>query len=184
MADPFWEHAPLYTAADVLVRPSPIPARPGLYGWFFREIPTGIDASVAFKRDGLALLYVGISPKAQNLYTRIRYHYTGNAEGSTLRLTLGCLLERRLGIELRRVGSGTRMTFSSGEALLREWMASSALVAVLEHEQPWLSEPDIIGVLDLPLNIEHNAHNPQRQFVRDTRAACKARARSMPVLPR
>lgn len=194
MADPFWEHAPLYTATEVLARPSAIPTRPGVYGWFFREIPGGIDASGAFQRDALSLLYVGISPKAppanrrppstQNLYKRIRYHYTGNAEGSTLRLTLGCLLERRLGIELRRVGSGTRMTFSAGETILREWMAKNALVAVLEHEQPWLPERDIIECLDLPLNIEHNAHNPQRQFVRDTRAACKARARSSPVLPR
>jgi hypothetical protein len=35
----------------------------------------------------------------------IRYHYTGNASGSTLRLTLGCLLAERLGIQLRRVGA-------------------------------------------------------------------------------
>ena len=39
---------------------------------------------------------------------RIRYHFRGNAEGSTLRLTLGCLLIKPLGIELRRVGSGKR----------------------------------------------------------------------------
>jgi hypothetical protein len=194
MADPFWEYAPLHTAADVLARPTPIPARPGVYGWFFREIPTGIDAGAAFERDGLSLLYVGISPKApttdgrpasrQDLYKRIRYHYTGNAEGSTLRLTLGCLLEQRLEIELRRVGSGKRMTFSTGEVILREWMAANALVAVLQHTQPWIPEPEIIGHLDLPLNIEHNAHNPQRPFVRDMRARCKARARSLPILPR
>ena len=156
--------------------------------------PGRIDAGAAFARDGLPLLYVGISPKAppigggpastQNLYKRIRYHYTGNAEGSTLRLTLGCLLERRLGIELRRVGSGTRMTFSAGEVILRQWMADNALVASSSTQQPWVPEPEVIGALDLPLNIEHNAHNPQRQFVRDTRAACKARARSLPVLPR
>ena len=45
---------------------------------------------------------------------RIRYHYQGNAEGSTLRLTLGCLLSEELDIELRRVGSGKRMTFAEG----------------------------------------------------------------------
>ncbi len=42
-------------------------------------------------------------------------HYAGNAEGSTLRKTLGCLLADELGIELRRVGSGTRKTFVDGE---------------------------------------------------------------------
>ena len=45
---------------------------------------------------------------------RIPYHYQGNAEGSTLRLTLGCLLSEELDIELRRVGSGKRMTFAEG----------------------------------------------------------------------
>ncbi|WP_037411540.1 GIY-YIG nuclease family protein [Candidatus Solirubrobacter pratensis] len=194
MADAFWEHAPIFTAADVLGRPSRVPDRPGVYGWFFREAPPGIDPSRSYERDGMRLLYVGISPKAppgngrppstQNLRKRIRYHYTGNAEGSTLRLTLGCLLAPQLGIELRRVGSGNRLTFSAGETILREWMAVNALVTILEDEQPWIPEQEIIGRLDLPLNIEHNAHNTQRQFVRDTRAACKARARNLPILVR
>ncbi|WP_323183900.1 MULTISPECIES: GIY-YIG nuclease family protein [unclassified Streptomyces] len=52
---------------------------------------------------------------AQNLRKRVRYHYRGNAAGSTLRLTLGCLL----GLELRRVGSGKRMTSGkAGEAAM------------------------------------------------------------------
>lgn len=48
------------------------------------------------------LLYVGISPKAppsnggapsrSTLRKRLQTHYRGNAEGSTLRKTLGCLL--------------------------------------------------------------------------------------------
>jgi hypothetical protein len=51
----------------------------------------------------------------------VRYHYRGNTAGSTLRLTLGCLL----GLELRRVGSGKRMTFGkAGEATLRADHAS------------------------------------------------------------
>jgi hypothetical protein len=52
------------------------------------------------RSSGLALLYVGISPKPpsavgtpsrQTLRSRLRYHFRGNAEGSTLRLSLGCL---------------------------------------------------------------------------------------------
>ena len=56
----------------------------------------------------------------------IRYHYQGNAEGSTLRLTLGCLLSEELDIEVRRVGSGKRMTFAEGEGVLSQWMADNA----------------------------------------------------------
>jgi hypothetical protein len=54
----------------------------------------------------------------QTLRQRIRYHYTGNAAGSTLPLTLGCLLAERLGIQLRRMGSGRRLTFAAGEGKL------------------------------------------------------------------
>jgi len=47
-------------------------------------------------KDGHTLLYVGISPKndssSENLRKRVNYHFRGNAEGSTLRLTLGTLL--------------------------------------------------------------------------------------------
>ena len=84
------------------------------------------------------LLYVGISPKAppangrapnrQNLRTRLRYHMRGNAEGSTLRLTLGCLLAEDLGLCSRRVGSGKRLTFCDGEKRLSEWLAENAFV--------------------------------------------------------
>ena len=84
----------------------------------------GVPTANCRFQDGLTLLYTGIAPKAppqngrnpssQSLWDRIRYHYRGNAEGSTLRLTLGCLLAEELGIHLRRVGSGKRLTFHTG----------------------------------------------------------------------
>src|SRR5207249_1234074 len=75
--------------------------------------PRGARASKA------ASFYVGISPARpvsaggpvrQNLRRRLRAHLRGNASGSTVRLTLGCLLRAGLGLTLRRVGSGERMT--------------------------------------------------------------------------
>ncbi|WP_409243755.1 GIY-YIG nuclease family protein, partial [Enterobacter cloacae] len=47
-----------------------------------------------------------------NLKKRIKTHYSGNAAGSTLRRTLGVLLSCSSGFPLRRVGSGSRMTFT------------------------------------------------------------------------
>jgi hypothetical protein len=92
----------IYDRATALGSPSPIPAVGGVYGWWFREPPTPLDTSRCVKRDGLTLLYVGISPKApsangreasrQTLRARIRTHYTGNAEGSTLRRTWAACL--------------------------------------------------------------------------------------------
>lgn len=84
----------MFTRTEVLTRPSPVPSAPGVYAWYFDEIPDGVPIEGCCTVDGHALLYVGISPKKpsvdglktsrQSLRTRIRYHYRGNAYGSTL----------------------------------------------------------------------------------------------------
>ena len=137
-------------------------------------------------------MYAGISPdrppgngrpaSRQSLATRIRYHYRGNAEGSTLRKTLGCLLADELGIQLRRVGSGTRMTFGAGEQVLSAWMAENALVSWVVREAPWELEDDLIAALDLPLNLKGNQRNPFHRVLSQARAQCVAQARALPVL--
>jgi len=113
----------------------------------FKQLPAAIDTTRCVSWSELTLLYVGISPKApatsgvgtsrQNLRRRLGQHYALNAYGSTLRLTLGCLLAEQLGIELRRVGSGIRLTFADGEARLSQWMADNAFVCWVAHERPW-----------------------------------------------
>jgi hypothetical protein len=168
------------------------PAAPGVYAWFFRDIPPGVPTEGCIVHQGLTLLYVGISPKAvplngrpasrQNLRTRLRYHMRGNAEGSTLRLTLGCLLTKELGIELRRVGSGTRMTFAGGETALSAWLERNAMVSWVITDAPWVLEEQVIHDVSLPLNLDHNGHHPFRPTLTEIRRLAKARARELPVL--
>jgi hypothetical protein len=105
----------------------------------------------------------------------------GNAEGSTLRLTLGCLLRDRLGIVLRRVGSGTRRTFADGELKLSEWLAANARVAVWAVDDPWVVEERLIHEVSLPLNLDHNSSHPFRATLAALRCECKARADSEPI---
>jgi hypothetical protein len=178
---------------EVLCRPCPVPKSPGVYGWWFRRPPAAIDTAHCEKRDGLALLYTGISPSrpptngkppsSQSLFHRIRYHYTGNAEGSTLRKTLGVLLAKELGIQLRRVGSGTRRTFGpAGEAALSHWMAENAFVSWVVREEPWALEAALIASLDVPLNLQGNAHNGFYPKLKQLRAEAEQVARSLPVL--
>lgn len=124
----------------------------------FQRGPARSATEKCVVRDGLTLLYVGIAPKAppmngrpsskQTLRGRIRYHMNGNAESSTLRLTLGCLLSSQLGIDLRRVGSGTRMTFADDEARLNDWLAENAFV-LLDRDR------DALGsrVVDHPVRL-------------------------------
>lgn len=186
--------APLVDRAHALSNPCPIPAVSGLYGWWFDAIPAGVPTADCAARGQWTLLYVGISPKApplngaapsrQTLRTRIRYHYRGNAEGSTLRLTLGVLLADQLGVALRRVGSGKRHTFSEGESDLSAWMADHARVSFIEHRTPWVLEEEMIASLDLPLNLDKNNHNGFYAELRAQRRAAKVAATALPVLAR
>ena len=185
--------APCHTRAEVFGKPCPVPASPGVYGWWFRSLPGPIDVSHCRHRDGLTLLYTGISPSRppangkppsrRNLRQRIKYHYGGNAEGSTLRKTLGVLLGSDLGIELRRVGSGTRRTFgAAGEAALTRWMADHALVSWVVHPEPWFLEEELIAGLDVPLNLQGNSHNRFHPELTRLRAEAAQHADNLPVI--
>ena len=178
---------------EVLQRPCPIPAAPGVYGWWFDRPPAVMDTTGCRTWQGLTLLYTGISPKRPprngrppskgQLRQRLTTHFAGNAEGSTLRKTLGCLLADELGIELRRVGSGKRRTFVRGEQVLSDWMAEHAFVSVVEHPRPWELEDRLIATLDLPLNLEGNSRNAFHAALTEVRRLAVAAAKELPVLP-
>ncbi len=195
VSDDLLAPARLWTRAEVLWRPTPEPAAPGVYAWYFAAAPPGVSVEGCHWVDGTVLLYVGISPKRppvngtqpsrQTLRSRVRYHYRGNAYGSTLRLTLGVLLADELGIGLRRVGStGSRLTFGDGEAALSGWMAEHARVCWVVDPQPWLLETRLIEGIDLPLNLGQNAHGSFHGRLSQARARQRELARTLPILPR
>jgi hypothetical protein len=181
---------------EVFADPCPVPSKPGIHGWWFRDVPDAIDASRCETRDGLTLLYVGIAPTpppangkrpvSQDLSKRIRYHFGGvtgaSAEGSTLRKSLGVLLPAELGMELRRVGSGQRRTFAGGEAVLTQWMAENALVSWLVRPDPWLFEDELIANLDLPLNLQGNNDNAISPELTRIRKAAIAKSNKLRIL--
>ncbi|MFE2187950.1 GIY-YIG nuclease family protein, partial [Streptomyces sp. NPDC059455] len=87
-----------------------------------------------------------------------------------------------LGLELRRVGSGKRMTFGKvGEATLSQWMADTARVCWVEQEEPWALEAQLISRLDLPLNLDQNGHNGFHSRLKELRAQARQRARELPI---
>ncbi|MDQ0825591.1 hypothetical protein QFZ60_001764 [Arthrobacter sp. B2I5] len=185
--------ARLYTREEVLERPSPVLKVPGIYAWYFDELPPGVDVRGCHTIPEGVLLYVGIAPKepprngtrpsTQTLWHRIRYHYRGNAEGSTLRLTLGCHLASTLNIALRRVGSGTRLTFTAdGERQITEWMSRHARVTWAQTDLPWLPEAQAIKQLSLPLNLQGNSRHPYYATLKALRAEHKAIARALPIV--
>jgi hypothetical protein len=172
----------------VLARPCPIPGEPGVYSWFFKEPPPQVPLEGCSSHGGATLLYLGIAPSRpgsrSNLRKRLRGHLRGNASGSTLRLSLGCLLASRLGIELRRLGRTQRLTFSEGEAKLSAWLEQNAPFAWVEVEEPWRFEEGLIRAASLPLNLELNAAHPFHASLHAARREARARARRLPALPR
>lgn len=182
----------LWSRSEVLGKPSPVPRKPGVYAWYFREIPISVPTEKCEVHHDLTLLYVGISPGApprngkrpspQTLQSRIRSHYRGNAESSTLRLTLGCLLSDTLGTELRRVGSGKRRTFHACEDTLSDWMEQNAFVCWQEHTGPWLLEEVLIRDLSLPLNLDQNRDHPFHPILSRIRREAKAAANGKPIV--
>lgn len=185
----------LSSRAHVMMRPCPVPKAPGVYAWFFRQAPGGVDASNSYRIGNLTLLYVGISPKEpplngrapsrSTLRQRLRTHYGGNAAGSTLRRTLGCLLADRLGLELRRVGSGDRLTFTNpGEQKLDAWMSENAFVAWQALDRPWEAERLLLrSGLSLPLNLRDNPDAGQVAYLSGVRRHAVERALALPTLP-
>jgi hypothetical protein len=182
----------VWSRAEVLSTSCPVPKTPGVYAWYFQHFPIEVPTQGCIRYNSLTLLYIGISPKAppsngrlpstQTLADRIKYHYRGNAAGSTLRLTLGCLLSKQLDIQLRRVGSGKRMTFSEGEQTLSDWMAQNAFVVWMVHPEPWEVEEALIQQLSLPLNLDQNRHHVFHQVLSAKRREAKAQARALPIL--
>jgi hypothetical protein len=175
--------------ATALSAQCPLPSLPGVYAWFFRTLPPAVPASNCLRDDGRLMLYVGIAPdkpgkriSKQTLRSRIRYHLRGNAEGSTLRRTLGILLADKSGFPLRRVGSGQRMTLTHpGEQWLDNWLEHNALIYWRQDDEPWSLEDQIIKTISCPLNIKGNQQHPFYATLRKLRADAIMNAKSMPV---
>lgn len=174
----------LFSRAEVLARPGPVPEVSGVYGWYFRSLPGVVPVGETHEHVGCRLLYIGISPKrppangrkpsAQNLRKRIRNHFRGNAEFSTLRLTLGSLLASEIGIQLSRTSSGKSRTFGTkGEDVLSAWMADNAFVCWHTHPEPWVEEGSLIANLDLPLNLSGNSQHPFARTLSEIRAIAR-----------
>lgn len=178
----------VWTRTEVLTQRSPIPEESGLYAWYFADVPDLVPTDGCRQFGDRFLLYCGICPRRsyssgsretrRTLRKRLKDHYSGNASGSTLRLSLGCLLSEQLGISLQIMGGSKRKTFGSGEEALSDWMAKNASVTWMIDPEPWLLEEELIRLAGPPLNLQGNRDHPFFLELSRIRKQCKERADS------
>ena len=181
----------LWTRNEILQKPSQVPLKDGIYAWYFKKLPNIDILSKYFnvkdgvlqechQYDGYQLLYVGVAPASSNsnnnLRKRLKDHMNGNAYGSTLRLSLGCLLSDELDIKLKKVGKSS-VHFRENEEILSEWMQNNAFVTFEVCHEPWKIEDEAIKTINLPLNIKDNESSPFFQPLKDIRKKAKSFAR-------
>jgi hypothetical protein len=91
------------------------------------------------------------------------------------------MLADELGLEMRRVGSGNRLTFCDGEKRLSEWLGGNAFVTWEVTPEPWLLEQDLIHAVPLPLNLDQNASHTFCATLAGIRRAARETARALPL---
>lgn len=173
-----------WSREEITRRNCGVPRQSGIYAWYFKEYPQIIPTRDCHKYGDLVLLYSGISPRnpdsRSNLRQKLRFHMRGEAHSSTLRLSLGCLLADRLGLELRVGPKG--WTFADGEKSLSKWLSENALVAWAVDSKPWETEKSLIQGLSLPLNLKGNEAHPFYPVLSAIRDKAKRRARELPIV--
>ena len=184
----------LCASSDISQDSSVVPQMPGVYAWYFRQIPPLVPEEGCHTLRGLTLLYVGIAPRkppkgkteqgTRTLRDRLKLAVKRNADVSTLRLSLGCLLSEHLGLQLRRVGNENVMTFAGGERELSQWIAQNTFVAWTVTTAPWVIEEELLLSLSLPLNIKGNSRHPFCRTLKLMRKGAKQKARELPILTR
>lgn len=172
-----------YEAHILLKNRRIIPKARGAYAWYFRGGTLPVPRCGYFQVNGFELLYIGIAgdrsrPDGRgHLRMRILQHLTNNAYGSSLRLSLGILLEDQFRIKL--IPQGRRGFRWSDEKCLSDWIRENAMVAWIEDARPWLLEHDAIRSYGeiLPLNYKYNENCPFAIRLKHLRDEHRARVR-------
>lgn len=161
-----------------------VPEANGMYGWCFRteDFPGGPSAEEFFQvgSESLILFYLGISPNGEdssgNLKKRLETHLEGTARRSTLRYSLGALLDDELHLEVVPEGE-KKLSFGDTEPALTKWIREHGHVAWMEHEKPWEIEEGLIHLLHPPLNLAKNPENPFRKILKKKRKILRSKIR-------
>jgi hypothetical protein len=152
----------LFTVGDVTSTPSAAPEEPGVYSWWFDQLPN-VPMVGALEQNGYHLAYVGIAShrpgSRRTLRQRLRNHCCGPIATSTLRRSLAALLIEELDLHPYSEKQKTKIP-PEEEARLTDWLTLHGRVAWIPDPTPWILENNLLGSgPPLALNIRGNTHH-------------------------
>ncbi len=138
----------LWSRSDLGDMQTDPPQRPGVNAWWFDDDLGRSLPDVIIWR-GWRLLYVG---STNNLQRRIHQHFERTARQSTLRLTVGSILEHKLKLAVTPM-AGDRQSFGETEHKLSAWLSRHARVSWVESRRATELKSAALLALTLPLNL-------------------------------
>ena len=137
-----------------------VAGKPGIYSWWFKEVPPVIPIEGTIIRENKWLLYVGIGG---DLRKRLKNHLAPRCSSSTLRYSLAATLADNLDIQGTYRLSGKKKTkkillLKDGEQKLTEWMGTNAYVSWVVCDDPRAIELKLLegktdGAARFPINM-------------------------------
>jgi hypothetical protein len=151
----------LFTLGDVLNKPSAAPDQPGIYAWWFDELPN-VPLEGALEQCGFRLAYIGIAAHREGsrrtLRQRLRNHCKGPIATSTLRRSLAAILIDKLDLHPFVEAKKVKLV-EIEETRLSDWIAANGRVAWITNDTPWVYETELLkDGPPLALNIKGNDH--------------------------
>jgi hypothetical protein len=151
----------LFTLGDVLDKPSAAPDEPGIYAWWFDELPN-VPLEGALEQSGFRLTYIGIASyrpgSRRTLRQRLHNHCKGPIATSTLRRSLAAILINELDLSPYLKSKKVKLS-DDEETRLSDWLASHGRVAWIADTAPWAYETELLkNGPPLALNIRGNNH--------------------------
>lgn len=170
----------LRTAQEVIDDLDALPECAGVYMIFgdTAELMEGTgyeqtEGRPPFRVGGTDLLYVGSS---SNLRLRIACHLRDDSTTSTFRMSIGCLLQENLDLEIFSHPTRATFNFGAGEARLTRWMCLNTAIAVWPCTHADELERALIKGLPTPMNIADRRDHPYARFLQGVRDRANDRA--------
>lgn len=138
----------LRSREDVRRKGSAPPKNPGVDLWWFDSALGAADGTLACGK--WRLLYIGAT---NNLERRISQHFERTARQSTLRLSVGSLLQGTLRLQILPL-PGNRQSFGDTEEILSEWFGEHARVAWIESSERHSLKSSLLRIYSPPLNVQ------------------------------